>query len=962
MEPFLQQVASYLVRTFPDRPESVCVVLPNRRAGLFLRRYLAEARRPQISWSPAILSVEDFFAILSGLQKVDDLTLLFELFKVFAHRGEPGSKDPAEFVRWAPQLLLDFNDIDQNLADPSSVFRSLSEAKAMSVWNVDGSPLTPFQTEYLRFFQSLGPCHKEWSSRLAEANIASGGNIFRYVADNIEKIEDNLAWQHVIFAGFNALTRAEEKVMSYLRREGRATLLWDADRYYIQNPQQEAGIFLRESFNRWPVDEIRWVQDDLLSSEKDITIAALPDVHLQARYCGMILHRLAAEKPVGETTAVVLMDQSLLIPVLSAIPDEITDINVTAGSPLRMAPMNGFFEDLFAMHTGSGRVVRTRAYPNPAFHYRAVLKVLTNNYTRLLAKGFMKGATEPLDDIVRMVRFCPMACLGADDILGDQTGLFGQPLEFLRPLFEPWIDHHTALAKLKQVSELFPAAISLIQEKKNAYSFELEYVNAFLELFRQLEMCLAHSGLDLSIPLLRDLFRQMVSQRNLPFSGEPLKGLQIMGMLETRTLDFTNIIVLSCNDDLLPGTTRHSSFIPHDIRQAYGLPVTHQKDAVQAYHFYRLLQKASRVWLLYSTKTDMLCGGEQSRYLRQICRELPLANPGIRIHEEVVAVPIPETSMPSAIKVEKDQVVLNLLKEKARRGYAPSALNMYRSCPLRFWYSEIARIREPAEMTDSIDPAILGQTVHSALEMLYRPLKGKILTVELINNLSLLVEKTVLSAFESKIKVIGAMTGRNLLLANVAKWLVSAMIRYDKQQCEAKEAENSNRTILFLEEPVDTYLKVYLGSEQVNLRLTGIIDRVESHNGSWTIIDFKTGAVEAGNLKAGEWDQFVDDPKVDIAFQLLTYSYLLSCKYPDLVNLTAGIIPLRNISKGLMTVELPLAAGGKNNSILSSGLTDSFLPVLRRLVDEINDMDKPFVQTADPRNCKYCPYLTICGR
>ncbi len=962
MEPFLQQVARYLVRTFPDRPETVCVVLPNRRAGLFLRRYLAEVRKPQISWSPALLSVEDFFVTLSGMQLVDDMTLLFELFKVFADPGETNSKDPSEFVRWAPQLLQDFNDIDQNLADPSSVFRSLSEAKALSVWNVDGRPLTPFQTGYLRFFQSLGPCHQEWSSGLFKANIASGGMIFRYVADHIESIEAKLVWQHVIFAGFNALTRAEEKVMNHLRRVGKASLLWDADRYYVKNPLQEAGIFLRESFDRWPVNEIRWLQDDLLASEKDITIVALPDPQLQARYCGQILRRLALEKPVGETTAVVLMDPSLLIPVLSAIPEEITDINVTAGLPLRQNPLYGFFEDLFAMHTGAGRATRAQANRNPLFHYSAVLKLLTNPYTRLLAEGFLKGDTEPLEDTLKAVRYGPMACLGIDDIMGEQAGLFGQPLIFLKPLFEQWSDHHTALAKLKQISELFPAAVSLMQEKKNAYSFELEYVNAFLDLFRQLEACLAHSGLDIPILLLKDLFSQMVSQRTLPFSGEPLKGLQIMGMLETRTLDFNNLILLSCNDDLLPGTSRQSSFIPHDIRHAFGLPVTHQKDAVQAYHFYRLLQKASRVWLLYSTKTDMLGGGEQSRYLRQISRELPLANPRIRIHEEVVAVPIPETGLPPAIKVEKDQAVLKLLKEKAHKGYAPSALNIYRSCPLKFWYSEIARIREPDEMTDTIDPAILGQTVHSTLETLYRPLKGKILTPDNLNHLSLLVEKTVLSAFESKIKGIGAMTGRNLLLANVAKWLVNSMIRYDKQLCETAGAKGSSRAVLFLEEPVETFLNVYLGNEQVNLRLKGIIDRVESQNGGWNIIDFKTGAVDTGNLKIGEWEQCLNDPKVDIAFQLLTYSYLLACKYPEISSLAAGIIPLRNISKGLMTVEIPLSSGGKNPTILPAGWVDGFLPVLQRLVDEINDVDKPFVQTTDLRNCRYCPYLSICGR
>lgn len=962
MEPFLQQVARYLVRTFPDHHDSVCVVLPNRRAGLFFRRYLAEARKPEISWSPALLSVEDFFVTLSGLQPVDDLTLLFELFRVYADLDESHRKDLSEFIRWAPQLLQDFNDIDLNMVDSFSIFRSLSEARAMSVWNVDGRPLSAFQADYLQFFQSLGACHQEWSSRLARANIASGGMIFRYVADHIESIQDNLSWQHVIFAGFNALNKAEEKVIGSLRREGRATLLWDADRYYIQNPLQEAGTFLRESFHRWPVNEVRWLQEDLSGSEKEITIAALPDAHLQARYCGTVLRRLAAEGQVSENTAVVLMDQSLLIPVLSAVPEEITDINVTAGFPLQQAPLNGFFEDLFAMHTGAERYANVSSQRNHLFHYSAVLKLLTNPYTRLLAEGNMNKSTAPLEDLIKSIRFGSSVYISPGEIIGEKAGLFGQPLAFLKPLFEPWSDYQRALGLLRQISELFPAAVSLLDEKLDEYSFELEYASAFLDLFRQLETSLQPAGSDMTIPLLRDIFRQMVSQRNLPFSGEPLKGLQIMGMLETRTLDFSNVIMLSCNDDLLPGTPRHTSFIPHDIRQAFGLPLTHQKDAVQAYHFYRLLQKASRIWLLYNTKTDILGGGEQSRFLRQIKQELPNANPGIRIREEVVSVPIPDAGLPPPITVEKDQAAINLLREKARKGYAPSALNIYRSCPLKFWYSEIARIREPEEMTDTIDPAILGQTVHLTLETLYRPLKGKILTSGLLDQIIPRVEQTVLSSFEHKIKGIGAMTGRNLLLANVAKWLVSAMIRYDKQLCEEQSAEKIKRTILYLEEPVDTFLRVTLADEQLDLRVKGIIDRVESENGCRKIIDYKTGTAAAGSLKVSEWEQLAGEHKLDMAFQLLTYSFLLTCKYPEIITLKAGVIPLKSISKGMINLEVPATNGNKNPENLPSGWIEGFRPVLQGLVDEINDVTIPFVQTNNPKNCRNCPYLSICGR
>ncbi len=971
MIPFLKQTAQYLTSQFGDDLADLCIVLPNRRGGLFLRKYLAE-EIGKVTWAPNIFSIEDFIAEISGLQEVDNLTLIFELYEVHREIEEKKAQTFEEFLRWAPQLLSDFNEVDRYLADAGELFATLTEARAISLWNLDNQPLTEFEAKYLHFYQSLYEYYNRLTRRLLAKNRAYQGLSFRYAARNIDLAKEKLPWRHIVFAGFNALTKAEEKIIETLRNNGQATLLWDADHYYFDNKQQEAGDFLRNWLAKWPAKESRWVSDDFATAEKKIEIIGSPDPVGQVKYCGNLLQKLALQGLSNEKTAVVLLDEGLLIPLLNSIPDEVESLNITAGLPLKQTPLAGLFETVFQLHLHATQFSYLAAKGLQKYYYKDVLRLLQHPYIQRMASCLMEGNLFAFNDTIDKIRNGQKIFIGIDDLAQEKSGIFAVNLSFLNSMFIRWdipadaVTCFNAMIENLRISTMKPGlkyTAPLQQDNSSsAGMLDMEYLFAFSKIVSQLSNLLTDFPGDLKLPAFYQLYEQVISATSLPFYGEPLKGVQLMGMLETRVLDFENLIILSCNENLLPSGKINASFIPFDIKRSFDLPTYRHKDSVYAYHFYRLIQRARHIWIIYNTEADQLGGGDRSRFLRQITHELPAYNPKIVISEMVLATP-PGKRAPSAlIAISKTAETIAALEAKAAKGFSATSLNAYRNCPLKYYYSEIAGIKEPEDIDDTIDPAVLGKAVHEALNNLYKPCLDKPMTAGILHEMEKQSDATIDKAFEKKFKGSDIAYGKNLLFVNVAKLMVKRFLQSEKDHVEEMFKSGKTFSVAFLEQYIETIVRIPYGEQVLDIKIKGFLDRVDKTDCWWQIIDYKTGTTEPKQVKVKEWDDLIENPDLNIAFQLLMYGYLVNSRFRGTTGMSAGIISLKKINAGYTPVSVPEEEPGKLSTILNNKSIDRFEEVIITILKDIYNPDLTFSQTTDLNICERCPYINLCGR
>ncbi len=975
MSSFLEKTARHLLSRYGSDLSEICIVLPNRRAGLFLNRFLAaELTRPV--WAPALFSIEEFMASLAGMKEVEPIHLLIDLFEI--HRETSGEKAQPfdEFLSWGPQLLADFNEIDRYMADAGELFGYLNEVRAISLWNLDLTPLTDFQKNYLAFYNSLGNYYALLTSRLKARGDGYQGLVFREAACRTEQGTAMVSWKQVIFVGFNALTHAEERVMTHLQKEGMAEFLWDADRYYLDSTFHEAGDFLRQWLSKWPAKETNWISEDFLNGEKRIEIIGVPDVTGQVKFCGELLQEMG--NGLDERTAVVLADETLLMPLLNSIPAGVENLNVTMGLPLRNTPLADLLEIVLQMHLKASGMQQDRRVAN-GLYFRDVLKILKHPLVAGIADKALSGNHSALASLTSYIQSGSRVFLHKSDL--HQSGHFEVGFEFLDPFFEPWNGPADSIPHLRKIVEMVRDSVmtdgsgeSVLQGQGRA-RVEAEYAFSFTKILHQLADIVTLHPDCFSLQTFCQFFRQLVRSSSLPFYGEPLKGLQVMGMLETRTLDFENLVVLSCNEGLLPsGRTAHS-FIPFDIKREFGLPTYQHKDAVYSYHFYRLLQRAKNVWLLYGTEPDQLGGGEKSRYLQQLSRELPLYNPAIKIREQLLTSALPKSNAPPPIVILKSGEVLDRLLEKASEGVAPTALNAFRNCPLRFYFSEIAGLREPEEVTEDIDPRTLGTAVHRALHQLLLPIQNKVLTTAAVKEMIARSDDAVQQAFDEKFKKLSVTSGKNLLLLNVARFMVKNFLKSEIEHIEELAESGLAMQVMFLEHHLNRRLMVSLKEQTIEVIVKGVVDRIDRVGTESRVIDYKTGLTEKKELTVSTWPDLSHNPQLDKAFQLLTYAWLFAEQSPNSL-LRAGIISLKNISSGFMPVNLPVETEanqdekqainkrgkpGQNDKIGDKELLE-FEKELQALVAEIYNPDEPFIQTIDHDTCLRCPYIAICGR
>jgi ATP-dependent helicase/nuclease subunit B len=958
MTKFLEHTANTLFEKYGDGISTLCIVLPNRRGGLFLRRYIARLAGKTI-WSPAVYSIEDLFTELSGMTVCDSTRQIFELYEVHKEIEGAQAKPFEEFINWGQQLLHDFSEVDEYMVGPRELFTYLSEARAMSLWNLDQSPLSQFQSDYLKFYASILTYYDKFNQRLLAANTGYPGLIFRTVAENIGEVSRKAAWERIVFAGFNALTKAEETAIDGLVLAGKAELLWDCDKYYFDDKGQEAGDFLRRWLRKWPVTTSRWVFDNFSSGKKEITVTGVPFNVGQVKYCGEVLGKMLSEGINPEEIAVVLNDEQLLNPLLNSLPKEAGALNITMGLSLKQSPLFSLFDALFRLQEDAQRFKKTKKDGRPLYYFRDVLRVLQHPFVAGMADAQTGGNRFVYEELVDSIRTGNRVFLDMDQRLNKPSnGLFAPNLDFLVTIFEPWGDLLSSLECLKKIIVFLREALLAEKSEAGPDPVRLEFLYAFSRVIHQVEGLMAQYGSIKTLTALHQLFNRLAESTSLPFYGEPLKGVQVMGMLETRVLDFENVILLSVNEDILPsGKTQHS-FIPYDIRREFGMPTYLNKNSIYAYHFYRILQRAKRVELVFNTEPDELGGGERSRFIKQIGEELTKFNKDIMIKEQVLSSPpVMGIDYPPII-VEKKGEVLDMLKGSLPRGLSPSSLNSYRRCSLQFYFSYLAGLEEQKELEETVDRQTLGSAVHHALAKLFENIKGKPAGKAELTALLEQVGEKVEKAFAKEAEGADMAWGQNLLLLNVAKFMVRNLIREEIRRLEDNSNGRTTLTVRSLEDFIDRKVAVYVNDEMLDVRVKGFIDRVDENGNIWKIIDYKTGRVNKNDLAVEEWEELRTDPAKDMAFQLLTYAWMLSGRInAKELAFEPSIVSLRAVSDDTLKIRVPGQEGGVTKEHLKE-----FGNILSSILEEIFDVTKPFVQTDDLDICSRCAFISLCGR
>jgi hypothetical protein len=949
MTAFLDRFAGELTQQTEAPLDQCCVVLPNRRAGLFLKRYLAgHIHKPLML--PAIFSVEDFILHVSGLQVMDPVELLFQLYQVHCQVEGSEAQPFDDFITWGKDLIRDFNEIDQYLASPRALFTYLSEAKALSVWNPDHRELTPFQLKYIRFYQSLESYYTLLSERLLDSRRVYQGLAYRRVAETIEEVSAHLPWKKVFFAGFNALTIAEQKIISHLFTEGKAVLYWDADAYYLDDPAQEAGKFLRAYRNSSSFGSFRWIGENFRTGKKEIRITGIPKNVGQVKTAGTILSQWEEQMVLSEDTAVVLVDENLLLPLLNSLPASVTDFNITMGYPLKNTPVFDLVESVLVMHENAERFSGLTKKTGWRYYHRDVFRVLNHPY--------IMGLTTHSEDVRRKTDELTrrnIVLYGAGALHREFSAIDLDFAGHIGIVFTPWENGISdALDCLQRLMEALRDALLPVSQKES--HIELEYVYHFTRLINRIRSVHANYPVTMQTRTLRNLIRRLAGLMTLPFYGEPLKGLQIMGMLETRNLDFRNVILLSANEDLLPAGKKSHSFIPLDVRLEFNLPTYRDHDAVFAYHFYRLLQRAERIHLLYNTEPSELGGGEHSRFINQIIHELPVYNPGIRIHSSLASLPPLVHPTGDDIIIQKSGYVLNQLIEMAETGFTPSSLNTYRNCSLQFYFQHAAKIPVPEELQETIDARTMGTVIHEVMKDLYSPCTDQAVTPEIIGRMLQRVDDLTEDCFRRTYPENDTGFGKNLLIVNISKVLIRNFLHWEKDFAADQESQGNLLIINKLEESISARLTIRFRGDTLQVKIKGTPDRIDQLGTTYRIIDYKTGSVRKSDLSLRSWDKLSTDPEAAKSFQVLFYGYLFYTLHPDGdKDLEPGIISFRTPSAGMMTVSLP------DKTTLKESMPQ-VREIIAGLLEDIYDLEKPFHKTEETKNCQYCPFTGICMR
>lgn len=894
---------------------SLYFILPSKRAGIFLRQELSIVVNKTI-FSPNIISIEEFVEELAELKSITNTELLFEFYNSYLALTPIAEQEPFEaFSKWAQILLQDFNEIDRYLISQENIFGYLSAIKELDHWSLKDDK-TEVVKNYLKFWNKLKLYYKHYTEALVNKKIGYQGLIYRKAVDNIKYYCLNNKQKHV-FLGFNALNTAEETIIQELLKSKLAEVYWDIDQVFIENPIHDAGLFTRQHKFNWKYFEtnpFHWVTKHY-SQPKNIEILGVPKNVGQAKTIGSILKTIETKNPNLKSTAVVLGDENLLIPVLNSIPSTISKLNITMGFPLSSIPLASLFEQLFNLHKKA----------LDKYYYKDIISLLSHQFIKPL---FSINETNHATILIETIKKNNLVYLSLSEI----KTFSKSNLEILELLFNNW--HNKANIAIEKCFEIINNIKVHLSIKKDDNLLSLEYLYRFNKLFNEL-FRLNESYTHISdISALFNIYKELLTSETLDFKGQPLEGLQVMGMLESRVLDFETVIISSVNEGILPSGKTNNSFIPFDVKIENSLPTYKEKDAVYTYHFYRLLQRAKNVYILYNTEADVLTGGEKSRFINQLELE------GFHSINHSIVTPKVSNFKNELKEIIKTETVVNELKAIAEKGFSPSSLTSYIRNPLDFYYQKLLGIKDLENVEETIAVNTMGTVVHNTLEALYKPYVRKTLKVEDIQEMKSKIN-TNITKFFKKEYADGDMTkGKNLIVFEISKRYVQNFLNLEIEDLK----QDNTIKIIALEEKIEIALNI--PELNFKVKLKGTVDRIDNYNGITRIIDYKTGRVLDNEVSITNWEDLTTDyKKYSKSFQILAYAYMMNKEKPLNFPIQAGVISFKNLNAGFLkfTKREHLRAGNKDTLITEETLNNYF-EELKKLIIEICNPEINFIE------------------
>lgn len=931
MDTFLKQIALRIVADHPKDTDQVLVVFNNNRSKrFFIKQFDALGLA---TFLPGIMTIDEFISQLGGLEIVANEFLLFELYHIHVALGGVERKYQTfeDFISFGDLMIGDFSEIDQYMVNAEEIFDNLHSLKEIGEWSIEGSGLTDFQKRYLDFYRSLYQYYVRLREKLLSKKQAYGGMAYRLVAESIGSKADDCPYSAIYFIGFNALSRCEERIIGEYVRRGIGHLLADNDVYYLDPSQEEeSGRFLKKHMTDFPELKPEG-PSHFATCKKEITVVECPENILQCKFTGQLL----AEHPEwltpeeAESTAVVLADEKLLIPTLNALPDigQRYNVNVTMGYAYADSMVHSLMEKLFSLY---------RQHNSRGYYHRDLVEALSDH---LVSR--MLGAPNLRRNVERVMRTENLIRCDSEEIremLREAKVMNPESILFLFPDETPTPDG--CLLLLNQLAKAIVASDVLDENPKEKIS-----MGSLAEILDNVSELLAtYPDTVRNIATLEKIYSRIASRHSISLIGDPLMGLQVLGVLETRNLDFKRVVLLSANEGVLPAGLTGNTLIPLFLKTQKGLPTYVEKDSVYAYNFYRLLQRTEEVYLLYNSESDGMGKGEASRFIGQVECELA-PKYGIKVHHVTVKADTGLSSSYPRQEIIKTPAIMQRLAVMGERGLSPTSFCNYIECPLKYYYSRVLKIDEAEAVDDDIDASQLGSCIHKVLEKIYgeslnQPMEPDVLS-QALEDLPALMDR----AFEKLYSGGRNTEGRNRFLYSVAE----SQLRHILQQEKAR-LERGDRLVV---KAVEKEAQLYAITPEVNLK--GTIDRVDELNGCLRVIDYKTGRLDKKELTFGDEDA----PMPGKWLQLMWYA-LLYCRENHLAEpVRTGIYPLRNLHSDVKMATWNLSDGEAPEAVTPDKL-NRFEELLREKIKELMDPDIPFNPTPTKEACRYCPVKGFC--
>lgn len=932
MQSFLQDITNQIFESHKDELEDVSIIIPNKRAAVYIQKHLSHLVGKPF-FSPNILTINEWIDQNTKAQILTQTEILFIFYKVYVSYEKEKSDSFNEFLKWAKIILADFDEVDRYFIEPQQIFKNLKDIKDIDNWSFEKDDLSEGQLKFLNLWEKLPIYYKLLQTKLKELNATYQGMAYQNFAKSCQLKNPSNSIKY-FFIGFNAFSRSEEKIIEGLSAQNLAEVMYDVDQHYIQNKEHEAGHFYRKLVQKWQLKNK--VPNLINEAPKKIEIIETAQQVAQAKLAGSLLKSFSKEEL--NKTAIILADESLLIPLSKSLPQSIEKVNITMGYPIKYSHLKSLIDTIFENQSNLAKYDSSRLY------HKTILKILDHSYIKSLVQDDTQVSEFEKAVITKNQIYISLKEL-TDNI---------PAIKIIESLFKPWKDNTNDA--LNSIKILIQSLYLNYKEKDESHSIDLEILYHFSKGIKKFSDIWENHQYELNLKSFKELIYQFWQNETLSFLGNPIEGLQVMGILETRTLDFENIIVLGLNEGNLPKNNFSNSLIMRELKLFHGLPVEEDRDAIFAHHFYRLLHRSKRIVLSYNSNATGLGSGEKSRFITQIINELNKENHQITEYTYSGSDTLSNTE---ANEYQVNDKIIEKLDALFKRGLSPSALNTFLRCPLDFFYTYILNLREENEVEESIESSTFGTMIHEVLEKIFKinfKDKNLALSIDILENekknLKTYLEEEYLKVFKKS----DFQFGQNKLSFEVSMTFLNQFI-----DLQIKELKAIDFPIFIhdLETDIEAEFEWVINGQKKLIKIKGQADRIDQFGRTYRIIDYKSGKCDKTKIEIPK--KVLTDKSFESIFkskenkkaygiQLMMYATMFAQQNPEKRPFTAGIISMINIKNWIQNTQI----ANSESVIISDELIEIFQEQLKQVVEKIYDPNFVFKHNKDSKYCEYC--------